>query len=139
VWAGAPLDIHYAHPHNRLLAGNLHFVEIPATLDPESRHWGGKHPQDLRVELCDAKTHWYTVNKALERQRTSDTPLKIIQATTHNTFDFSAPGNFRRETLLGIIDAVRSLVAVGSTGGIMTAGRFGYALRPATTAAIAAA
>lgn len=67
VWAGASLFMHYAHPDNRLLAGDLDFVEIPNTLDWESRMWGGKHPQDLRIELVDAKNHFYTIEKSLRR------------------------------------------------------------------------
>jgi len=127
VWAGAPLDMHYAHRFNRLLAGDLDFVEIPSTLDPDSRHWGGKHPQDLRVELCDAKTHWYTIDKALKRQISARVPVPYIQAVTHNTFDFSDAKNFRRETLLGIIQAARQL-----------AGAHDCELVPATCADLAA-
>ncbi len=76
VWAGAPLFMHYAHPHNRVLPGALDFVEIPATIDWESRMWGGKHPQYLRVELVDAKNHFYTMRllrKLLSQQSLIDT------------------------------------------------------------------
>ena len=68
VHAGAPLDVHYAHRFNRALPGNLDYVEIPPTVDPDSRMWGGRHPLDLRIELVDAKNHWYTIDKAVRRQ-----------------------------------------------------------------------
>ena len=109
VHAGAPLDIHYAHPYNRILPGNLDFVEIPLTVDVESRMWGGRHPQDLRVELVDSKNHWYTINKAIRRQIEDQVPLPYLQVNTHNTFDYDVPGDFRRKTLEEIIVQIRDI------------------------------
>lgn len=103
VAAGAPLEPHYAHPYNRVLEGGLDFVEIPDTVDPDSRMWGGKHPQDLRVELVDAKNHFYTIQKAIDRQLAGGAALPLIHCGTHNTFEYSDPRDFRRETLQGII------------------------------------
>lgn len=111
VWAGAPLDAHYVHPCNRLLSGWLDFVELPNTVDPDSRMWGGKHPQDLRVELVDAKNHWYTIAKAVDRQLREQPPVKYIEICTHNTYDFSDPRNFRRETLEKMIAHVKKILA----------------------------
>ncbi len=111
VWAGAPLDMHYAHPHNRLLPGWLDFVEVPQTLDPDSRMWGGKHPQDLRVELVDAKNHWYTIAKSVDRQVRENTPVKYIHVVTHNTYEFGREGDFRRETLVKMIRHAKKIVA----------------------------
>ena len=111
VWAGAPLDMHYAHPYNRLLPGWLDFVEVPPTLDPDSRMWGGKHPQDLRVELVDAKNHWYTTSKAVDRQIRENTPVKYIHIVTHNIFEFGREGDFRRETLVQMIRQAKKIVA----------------------------
>ena len=110
VWAGAPLGMHYANAWNRILPGGLNFVEIPHTLDPDSRMWGGKHPQDLRVELVDAKNHWYTIAKAIDRQLADDKAVvRYISACTHNTLDYSDPGNFRRQTLERIIEHVKGI------------------------------
>jgi peptidoglycan/xylan/chitin deacetylase (PgdA/CDA1 family) len=128
VWEGEPLTIHYANRYNRLLPGDLDFIDIPHTVDPESRMWGGKHPQDLRVELVDAKNHWYTVQKAVQRQLNDDAvPLKVIRGVTHNTFDYTDPANFRRETLIALIDSMRGIIE-----------KTGCALRPATLGEIAA-
>lgn len=104
IHAGAPLDIHYANRFNRVLSGDMDLVEIPVTVDPESRMWGGKHPQDLRVELVDAKNHWYTMMKAVDRQVKDHMPVKVLRAITHNIFDYSDPSEFRRQTLEGILD-----------------------------------
>ncbi len=110
VWAGAPLDTHYANPNNRLLAGGLDFVNFPATVDPDSLMWGGKHPQDLRVELVDAKNHWYTIAKAVERQMHNPPPICTIRVTTHNTFEYGDRRDFRRQTLVKMIDHTRKIV-----------------------------
>jgi len=111
VWGDSPLDVHYPHRHNRALRGEVDFVDVPVTIDPESRMWGGAHPQDLRVELVDAKNHYYTIEKAVRRQLDAgdSVPVKYIKITTHNIFDFSDPANFRRETLLGMLDAARRI------------------------------
>ncbi len=112
VWEGAPLDVHYANRWNRLLPGTMDFIDIPHTVDLESYMWGGKHPQDLRVELVDAKNHWYTINKAVMRQLHNDAvPVKVVRGVTHNTFDYSDSSNFRRETLLGMIGAIKRILA----------------------------
>ncbi len=110
IWGDSPMDIYYPHKYNRSLRGNLDFVEIPPTVDPQSRMWGGGHPQDLRIELVDAKNHWYTIEKSITRQLAGPREMvRYVMASTHNTFDYSDPKNFRRETLLGIIAAVKSI------------------------------
>lgn len=111
VHAGVPLDVHYAHRFNRTLEGDLDFVEIPVTVDPDSRMWGGKTPLDLRVELVDAKNHWYTIDKAIARQVQQQTPLKVIRAFTHNIFNYDQPGDFRRQTLERLLDHVAAIAA----------------------------
>lgn len=128
IWGGAPLDAHYPHRYNRCLIGNVDFVEIPPTIDPTSRLWGGAHPQDLRVELVDAKNHWYVVRKSVERQINagSSIPVKYIKAFTHNVFEYGDRSNFRRQTLAGIVRGVRDVCAQQEAE-----------LIPATTAEIA--
>ena len=109
VWAGAPLDMHYPHRYNRVLTGDVNFVEMPDTVDPDSMMWGGKHPQDLRVELVDAKNHWYTMDKAIRRQVDSGEPVALLRVVTHNIFEYGEPADFRRETLVGILRHAGSL------------------------------
>jgi hypothetical protein len=128
VWGNSPLDAHYPHRYNRCLTGDVNFVDVPLSLDPDSRMWGGAHPQDLRIELVDAKNHWYTIHKNVRRQVAAgdSIPVKHIKAATHNTFDYSDPHNFRLETLLGVIAAVRQVCE-----------QEGVTLVPATTGEIA--
>lgn len=128
VHAGAPLGVHYANRYNRLLEGDLDYVEVPVTVDPDSRMWGGKHPLDLRVELVDAKNHYYTIEKTIKRQFTENPPVSYLLGFTHNVFDYSNPDDFRRQTLEGMLRHVRAL-----------ADRHGCELIPATIAQIAAA
>jgi len=111
VWGDCPLDIHYPHRFNRCLAGEVDFVEIPMTIDPTSRLWGGAHPQDLRVELVDVKNHWYTIDKTVARQTAANPalPVKYVKILTHNVFNYNDSSDFRRETLLGMIRAVREI------------------------------
>jgi peptidoglycan/xylan/chitin deacetylase (PgdA/CDA1 family) len=130
VWGDSPLDAHYPHRYNRSLTGDVDFVDIPPTIDPLSRMWGGAHPQDLRIELVDAKNHWYTLHKNVRRLLAAGetVPIKYLKATTHNIFDYSDPHDFRRETLLGVIAAARQICE-----------QEGSTLVPATSADIAAA
>ena len=126
VWEGEPLDIHYANRYNRLLPGQLDFVDVPHTIDPESYMWGGKHPQDLRVELVDAKNHWYTAYKSVMRQVNDDSiPVKVLRGVTHNTFDYSDCENFRRQTLIGMIEGMQTIITDA-----------GYEVVPATVGTI---
>ena len=109
VWGSSSLDPRYPHRYNKSLLGDVDFVDLPPTVDPDSRMWGGGHPLDLRVELVDAKNHWYTMDKAVQRQILQDTSLRQIHALTHNVFDYLDPKNFRRETYVGIVKAARQI------------------------------
>jgi len=111
VWGNSPQDAHYPHRYNRCLTGDVDFVDVPSTVDVDSRMWGGAHPQDLRVELTDAKNHWYTAHKNIVRQAAAGekVPVKHLKIMTHNTFDYSSPYDFRRETLCKMIAAVKSI------------------------------
>jgi hypothetical protein len=129
VWGDSPLDMHYPHRYNRCLTGDVDFVDVPPTVDVESRMWGGAHPQDLRIELVDAKNHWYTIHKNVQRQLQAGDriPIKVLKALTHNVFDYGDAHNFRRETLFGVISAARQICEQQACE-----------LVPATTAEIAA-
>ncbi len=106
VAAGAPVDPYYPHRWNRVLRGDLDFVELPNTYDQDSRMWGGKHPMDLRIELVDAKNHFYTIKKQIQRLQREQPAVFTISAVTHNTFEYSDPRDFRRQTLEGVIGHV---------------------------------
>jgi peptidoglycan/xylan/chitin deacetylase (PgdA/CDA1 family) len=129
VWGNSPRDLHYPHRHNRSLEGDVDFVDVPVTVDVESRMWGGAHPQDLRIELVDAKNHWYTIQKNVVRQLDAGDkiPVKYVKGLTHNIFDYGDPRDFRRETMFGVVEAARQICE-----------QQGCELVPSTTAEIAA-
>lgn len=112
-WEGFPMDIHYANRYNRMYPGDLDFIDIPYTIDPESRIWGGKACLALYIEQVDAKNHWYTINKSVQRQKDDDSiPVKFIRTVTHNFHDFANPKDFRGQTLTGIIEGIQSILEV---------------------------
>lgn len=130
VWGNSPRGAHYGHRYNRCLAGDVDVVDVPVTIDADSRLWGGAHPQDLRVELVDAKNHFYTMEKAVAAQLAAGdaAPVKYLKMLTHNTFDYSDGRDFRRETLLGMVAGARRICQTHRAQ-----------VEPATTAQIAAA
>jgi len=127
VWAGMPLGCYYPHRHFRTLPGDVDFVQVSNTIDPESRLWGGKHPQDLRVELVDAKNHWYTIHKAVQRQLQDPPPVPYVSMVTHNTFEYSDPRDFRRQTMEKMIAHAKKIFSAA-----------GVSWHPGTVAEIAA-
>jgi peptidoglycan/xylan/chitin deacetylase (PgdA/CDA1 family) len=108
-WVGAASGVHYAHRANRLLEGDLDLVEVPVTTDPDSMLWSGRHPQDLRVELFDAKNQRYLLDKVLAREKARPGPVKALVALTHNIFDYADAGDFRRQTLQQMLSDCRTL------------------------------
>jgi peptidoglycan/xylan/chitin deacetylase (PgdA/CDA1 family) len=127
-WAGASARVHYAHAANRLLEGELDLVEVPISTDPDSMLWSGGHPQDLRVELFDAKNQRYLIDKLIQREKASDGPCKAIVALTHNVFQFGDPSDFRGQTLGQMLADMAQL-----------AERHEVLLRPSTISEVAAA
>ena len=71
--------------------------------------WSGGHPQDLRVELFDGKNQRYMIDKMLARERARPQPVKAVVALTHNTYEYSDPADFRRQTLEQMIAAFAEL------------------------------
>ena len=108
-WAGAPLFAHYANPNNRFLENGLDLVEIPISVDWETMIWGGIHPQDLRVEFTDAKNHGFLIRKIMKHQVINKHSFQAILPFTHNIFDFSEEGNFRRQTMKGMIEEIHKI------------------------------
>ena len=112
VWAGMPFGCYYPNRWFRTLEGDVDFVQVSTTVDPESRMWGGKHPQDLRVELVDAKNHWYTIDKAVKRQLREHPVVSYVSMFTHNTYDYNNEQEFRRETMIQMIDHAKDIFSL---------------------------
>ncbi len=108
-WVNAPQRVHYTHAANRLLEGGLDLVEVPVTTDPDSMLWSGRHAQDLRVELFDAKNQRYMIDKILAREKASFAEIKAVVALTHNVFEFDDPNDFKRQTMIQMISDAAEL------------------------------
>ncbi len=98
-WSGALSRIHFAHSSNRLLEGGLDLIEVPITTDPDSMLWSGMHPQDLRVELFDAKNQYFMIDKMLAREKMRDAKVRAIVTLTHNIFEYGRCDDFRHATM----------------------------------------
>ena len=48
------------------------------TTDPDSMLWSGRHPQDLRVELFDAKNQRYMIDKMIGREKAQSHAVRAI-------------------------------------------------------------
>jgi peptidoglycan/xylan/chitin deacetylase (PgdA/CDA1 family) len=111
VWTGAPMDAHFTHKANRLLPGDMNFLEVPVTVDWESMIWGGKAPLDFRIEAVDARAHGFTIEKNLRRMVEGQTRTKSLVPFTHNYFDYSSDLEFRTITLKGVIERIKYFAA----------------------------
>lgn len=98
-WVNSPMHVHRTHPANRLLEGDSDLIEVPITTDPESMMWSGGHPQDLRVELFDAKNQRYLIEKVLVREKARCVHTKAMVTLTHNIFEYSDQSDFRTQTM----------------------------------------
>ncbi|MDL2258270.1 hypothetical protein LJC42_03800 [Eubacteriales bacterium OttesenSCG-928-K08] len=105
-WAGAEMWPHHMHKANRLLAGDMNFLEVPATADWESVMWGGLTKLELRIEMVDARAHGFTIRKSVERQREEGIEEPYLCALTHNIFDYTDLGEFRRQVLEGVLQEI---------------------------------
>ncbi len=103
TWTRAPDWVHRPHKANRLLEGDLNLIEVPITTDPDSMLWSGGHPQDLRVELFDAKNQRYMIDKMIAREKARARKTRAIVVLTHNVFDYSDPSDFRTQTMKQMI------------------------------------
>ncbi|MEN6316329.1 MAG: polysaccharide deacetylase family protein [Clostridiaceae bacterium] len=105
-WKGSPMYPYHTNKANRLIEGNLEFLEVPVTVDWESVLWGGLTPLELRIEMVDARAHGFTIRKNIERQLISNYSMPYIAVLTHDIFDYSDKGEFRSQVLEGIIDEI---------------------------------
>ncbi len=108
-WSGAAAGVHFAHPSNRLLEGDLDLVEVPLTCDGDSMLWSGLHPQDLRVELFDAKNQFFMIDKMIGREKALAAKAAAIVTLTHNIFEYGRADDFRRATMQQMIADFRIL------------------------------
>ena len=90
-WEGACRDVHRAHKAFRHVAGDLDFVEIPATTDttPQSVWRFG----DIRIEGTNAETLCRVTENDIARQIKNDVGFKHLCYFTHNTVNYYDEAN----------------------------------------------
>ena len=102
-WSESVQHVHFAHPSNRLLEGNLDLVEVPLSADPDTMLWSGLHPHDIRVELFDGNNHHLLIEKILVREKTRPVKIKAIVTLTHNIFEYGHIDDPRHITMKKMI------------------------------------
>jgi peptidoglycan/xylan/chitin deacetylase (PgdA/CDA1 family) len=77
-WSGAEIDTHYVDPSDRLRAGDLPFLELPVTSDP-NRYYRQGHPSDLRIENSTVDDwHRPLIEQHLNRLATANAAFRTL-------------------------------------------------------------
>ena len=106
VWMGADPDAHHAHPCFRLIPGDLDFLEVPMTIDPDRRILGGETALEFRIEWGSAADHMATVGKRVEDLVTRQVELKTLVCITHNMYEFEDTDDPHRQTLATVAERI---------------------------------
>jgi hypothetical protein len=113
VWTGAVRSVHRAHRSFRLVAGDLDFLEVPATVDStRTDHWTGVG--DARIESWDVAAIVRAMDDSLEWQRKNEAPLKHVCLFTHNFIHYGkeeAVPDSRRKVLRELLETIPSVAA----------------------------
>jgi hypothetical protein len=124
-WTGAERDAHYVDISSRLQRGNVPFLEIPVTTDPNQVRGGVS--ADLGVENGTVeKWHGPLIEAQLARMEEEPVAFKALCFFTRNVFAYNAAGDSVALTLDQIIHRIDSL-------------RERYDVRPVTAAGAHAA
>ena len=107
-WVSAPMLPYHTSRANRLIPGDMDFLEVPTTVDWESSMWGGLTKLELRIEMVDARAHGFTVRKNVDRQLKEGIKNPYLLALTHNIFDYSDLHEFRRMVLYDLISEIKN-------------------------------
>jgi hypothetical protein len=90
-WRGACRRVHWAGGQSRLVPGDLDFVEVPLTVDPDDTDdWTGTG--DLRFEGADAEKIIRGIRKEIKNQIDAQVPLKHLCFFTHNFVQYWEDG-----------------------------------------------
>jgi hypothetical protein len=115
VWLGADPDAHHAHPCFRLIPGDLDFLEVPMTIDPDRRILNGETALEFRIEWGSAEDHLATVDKRVADLVAREVELKTLVCITHNMYEFEDENDPHRQTLAAVAE---SIWEAGDKGGL---------------------
>jgi hypothetical protein len=107
-WTGAVPDPHYTDPSNRLIAGDLRFLEIPVTTDTSQVRGG------LAFELIienGSFDNWHRplIESQLQRMERERVPFRALCFATRNCFAYGAKGDLHSTTLAALLDYLEAL------------------------------
>jgi hypothetical protein len=116
VWEGAYPDPHHVDPADKLRVGELPFLEVPLTTDPERRRPSG-FPHELRIESGPFETwHRPIIRKHMRRLAKAapgaGAPLAEIHALcifTHNYHAYDRDDDSKSTTLQEMLDYLDGL------------------------------
>jgi len=104
TWEGTCPDPHYVDLHDRLGLGDLPFLEMPLTTDPQRRHPNG-FPYELRIESgLFGDWHRPIIQRTLRRFEREQVSLRALCILTHNYLAYDRAEDARTVTLQGILD-----------------------------------
>ncbi len=109
VWMDTCPYPHWADAEDRLSAGDLPFLEVPLTTDPDQRHPNG-FPYELRIESGPFRDwHLPIIRRALERMDSDNVGFRNLCIFTHNCFEYDNASIDQTKTLRGIVQYIDTL------------------------------
>ena len=121
TWVGACPEIHYPHRADRLLPGNLDFVEVPLTFDRSAAdHWTGVG--DIRIEDADEDYISYVCRREVARQLDESVLLPHLCLFTHNLYDYSSEERGQGHLRPRLAVVIERLQAMGDAVGVEITG-----------------
>jgi hypothetical protein len=108
-WDGAELHPHYAHPDDRLKAGDLPFFELPITTDPE-RTREERMPFDLTIDSGSFEAlHRPIIDMRLAQMAEAGMPFRAICISTANRYAYDKDDDKHARTLDQVLDYFEQL------------------------------
>jgi hypothetical protein len=111
VWTDARQDPHYVDPGNRLVAGDLPFLELPITTDPTNEMARGI-PYALQIEAGSVEgLHREVIERELERFEREGVAFRALVFYASTRVDFYADDDKHAQTLEVILDYLEQLAS----------------------------
>jgi hypothetical protein len=103
-WSGAEPDTHYVDPSDRLHAGDLPFMELPVTSDP-NRFYRQGHPFDLCIENSSLDDwHRPLIEQHLTRMAAANVAFRTLCLYTHSGLAYHQDDDKHSVTVDRLID-----------------------------------
>jgi hypothetical protein len=111
VWQDAPPDPHYVDPSNRLVAGDLPFLEIPVTTDPSTELARGV-PYSLQIEAGSLEgLQREVVTKQFERFEREHVAFRALVFNATTRTDYYNDADKHSQTLEQVLDYLEQLAS----------------------------